>query len=145
MSTTTKYGFEEIDYSTSGWNALLTTNMQKLDDLLQTYLRYPIAAGATDVDEGLPVCIHNSEFKLAKADGVHQPAVGVIKAGESCSPGNNVLAIRAGECDITGASFNPTSGEIWYDASGALTQTEPGSNSQKLGVVVDSNTILVQL
>lgn len=143
MGFSNKYRFEELSYGTVGWNAILEANFDLTEQYLQTYLRYQVASGET-ISSGEFVCIHDEKFKLALANGVRQPAVGItIESGVS---GEYIRAQRCGA--YTNAGWNlAASGEVWLSDSvqGGIRQTAPASNAQVLGCAIAQTKVLVQL
>jgi hypothetical protein len=139
MGITNKYELETVNYGTTGWNALNASSFQTIDDQLHTYLRYPVAAGQT-ISAYDPIRIVDGQWVKAYATDSFLPAQAIaIEAGTS---GEYLRGQRVGPLTNSGWSWAP-SGEVWLTASGELTQTKPGSNTQKVGFALTSTIIMV--
>jgi hypothetical protein len=139
MGITNKYEIDTTNYGTSGWNALLATGMEKVDNYLHTYLRFQVASGES-IDANKGVRVVSGEWKAAKADGVNQPAHAIaIEAGVS---GEYLRAQCMGLMSASGEWNFTGTGEVYLSALGAITQTPP-ANVQIMGYVASPNSILI--
>jgi hypothetical protein len=145
MGITDKYEFDTENYGTTGWNALLATALEKADDVIHTYLRYPVGSGET-ISSFDPVQLFGGAWRKAQADGIKNPAHGIaIEAGTS---GEYLRAQQIGPLshppsgEVPGWSFSG-SGEIYLGPTGLLTQTVPTSNIDLVGYSIDPTTILL--
>ncbi len=140
MSFTSKYSFEKIAYSVTGWNALITNAMQKIDDQIPTRIREQLNE-AVSAYEALYVVPGTSKFGKAQADGTKQPCVGLSTEAGILNATINIH--RDGE--ITNAGWSWTPGDPIYLSAvtaGALTQTEPHMNKQVVAVALSATKIL---
>ena len=142
MTVTSKYQLEETDYGTTGWNGILTSNMQSLDDYLHTYLRYPVA-NTESISAYDAVCVLGGEFYPAasgEVTGYRRLVVGV--AIEEGASGENIRAQRCGP--ITNPLWDFTgSGEVYLGAAeGSITETV---TAHKIGFSITPTSIIVQL
>ena len=135
------YGFDDLSYGVQGWNGILQTNFETVEEYLHTYLRYKVDSGEA-VTEGMPLQLRQSHWIEAKADGTLHPASAI--AVEAGSSGEYVRGRRVGPMKYSGWSFDP-SGEVWLAPTGGVTQTEPGSNVQVLGCAIAETAMIVQL
>jgi len=138
MSVTSKYELELVDYGTTGWNGILSSNTQDIDDYLHTYLRYPVVPSGS-ISTYDPLCVINGEFNPAVSGEAYKGnVVGIaIENGDS---GETIRAQRAGPITNTGWTFSG-SGEIYLDATG-LTQT---LTNHKIGISIAPTVVVVQL
>jgi hypothetical protein len=139
MATTDKYEFDTTNYGTTGWNALLATALEKADDVIHTYLRYPIASGES-ISAYDPVHLTGGQWELAKADGTKQPAYGV--AIESGSSGEYLRAQQIGPLTNPAWSFSG-SGYVYLETDGSYTEVEPALNIDVIGYSITPTTILI--
>lgn len=142
MAITDKYEFEEVAYGTTGWNAILTANVQKMESYLHTYLYYPIASGEV-IAAYDPLAIKNKEFKKARRNTTSsRVACFAIEAGVS---GEYIRGQRIGEMTKSGEWFFNGSGEIYLTNAGDITNYPSGETDKPLGISISSDTILIEL
>ncbi len=118
MSTTPLYELESIDYAVTGWNGIVTANMQKMEAHLHS--RFLVTLGET-VTAGQAIYLNPDDGKaykaLAMADGIKQPALGL-----TVDPGDADEQIRVQRVGlVTGSGF--LVGRMYYlsqDTAGAL-------------------------
>jgi hypothetical protein len=138
--TTDKYDLHTIDYSVQGWDSILATDMEKLDNVIQS--RFLATLGET-VGAKKAIYMHSTgKYNLAQADGIKQPAIGVTL--ESGVLDDVVRAQRTGL--VTDATWTWTVGEKVYlhpTVAGSLTQTKPDQNIQTLGIATSATTIFL--
>ena len=147
MPFTDKYDLEEISYGVSGWNGILTTDLQILDDVIHT--RYESTVGEavaayTTVEIRSDGKVYNSLTTLSGTDYV--PIGIMIEAG---------VLDETKRAQISGLivnnSWSWTPGDRLYThrtVSGTLTDTltVTGTNTQHyIGVAVTSSGILLQI
>jgi hypothetical protein len=139
--TTDIYSLHTIDYSVQGWDSILATDMEKLDDVIHS--RFLATLGeAVGVKKAVYMDSVASKYKLAQADGTKQPAIGVTL--ESGVLDDVVRAQRTGL--VTDATWTWTVGGKVYlhpTVAGSLTQTKPDVNIQTLGIAVSPTTIFL--
>ena len=145
---TDKYGLITVDYGTTGWNGILKTSIQQIDNYLHTYARFRVAATET-IAAYAPVCLQNGQWMLAKEGTNQLPVVGVSIETVSKTSGEWLRAQRVGQITNVGWSWSPDYGEIWVDSSGGLVQDVSGENwrnrQARVGCVHDETSIFVQL
>ena len=138
--TTDKYGLHTIEYSVQGWDSIMNTDMQKLDDVIHTNIK--VTLGET-VQKYKMVGIFKGEtkFKLAKSDTRLLPALGITLSSGNLD--DEILIQRVGKVTNSGWSWNPGY-PIFLSANqaGDLTQIPSGSQ-QVLGIAIKSDTILL--
>lgn len=141
MATTDKYDLEEVPVGTTGWNAILTSNMQKIDDYVHARIMAQIGEAFSQYEAGYVE--KNGKVKKARADRVRMPCIG--------------LAVEAGILDatirfqrvglITNGSWTWTPGKaVWLHPTtrGGLTQTKPAF-AQLVGIAKSATSILLEL
>lgn len=144
MGTTDKYDADRFTVGVTGWQALLDSNVQLWDAMIQTYLRYRVANGEVITAKD-PILLVNREWKQSWDTPGRWPPAAV--ATESKVSGEWLRGRRAGEIENDNWSLTG-SGEVWVGpGSGEVTQTRPGSQEceKKLGVSVSSSAIVIQL
>lgn len=138
--TTDKYDLHTIDYSVQGWDAILTADMEKLDDVIPS--RMLVTLGETVAAYDALYLNADGKWYKAQADGTKQPAFGL--AVESGVLDDVIRLIRIGK--VTNAAWSWTvAGGVYLDPStaGAITQTPPSENIQPIGVATASDTIFL--
>jgi hypothetical protein len=139
---TEKYDLNTIDYSVQGWDSVLATDMEKLDDVIPS--REIVLLGET-VTAYQALCFNavDSKWYKAQANGTLQPAHGL--ALEGGDDDDEVRIHRMGK--ITNAGWDWASlGDPVYldpDTAGELTQTPPESNKQFIGYALSAQSMLV--
>ena len=140
MALTDKYELEEIAYSTTGWNGILTTNQQKVDDALHTYLLI-ILGETVAISESLYLNADGKWYK-ARGDVNRQPAWGLaVDAGVL---NDEIRMQRIGP--FTDASWTWTPGkEVWLHptTAGGLTQTKPVVNAQFMAMALAATILML--
>ena len=135
------YDLHTIDYSVQGWDSILTTDMEKLDDVIQTRL---LATLGETVAAGKAVCLHSDgKYYKVKADHQKQLFRGVtLEAGVL---NDEVRVQRVGLRTDAGWSWSVI-GELVYlspDTAGELTQTVPVTQKQKVGIAVAATKVIL--
>jgi hypothetical protein len=138
---TDKYELEEVAYGTTGWNAIMSANMGKIEANVHSLLYYPVGSGET-ILQGDPVSMKILTFYKARRNTSFSPMVGIaIEDGVS---GEVIRAQRVG------AFSNPDwnlvgSGEVYLTDGGSITSVPSGETDRPVGVSIDPLTILIQL
>ena len=137
---TDKYDLHTIDYSVQGWDSVFTSDIEKLDSVIQT--RLLITLGET-VAAGSAVGIHaDGKYYKIKADYQKQLVRGLtLEAGVL---DDEVRAQRVGL--ITDAGWSWSVGGLIYlspDTLGGLTQVAPLTKKQKVGIAVEATKAIL--
>jgi hypothetical protein len=128
---TDKYDLHTIDYSVQGWDSILTTDMEKLDDVIQTRL---LATLGETVAAGKAVCIHpDGKYYKVKADYQKQLFRGVtLEAG-----------VLNDEVRVQRVGSRTDAGWAW-SAIGELVYLSPdATQKQKVGIAVAATKIIL--
>ena len=144
---TDKYDLHTIDYSVQGWDAIMTTDMEKLDDVIHS--RIVITAGETIAQYDAVYLESDAKYDKALADGAQQPAMGL--ALESAVLDDEIRIQRIGPITnvnwtwATDSADEPIGSKVYLDPStpGALTDVKPGSNSQMIGIILSATSIFI--
>lgn len=138
---TDKYDLHTIDYSVQGWDSILATDMEKLDDIIHT--RVEAIAGETVAQYDAVYLESDGKYDKALADGSQQPAVGL--ALESASLDDEFRVQRIGPITKAGWSWATKGVKVYLDGTtpGALTDVKPGSNVQMMGFVLSATSIFI--
>lgn len=138
---TDKYGFHTIDYSISGWDSILATDMEKLDDVIHS--RIEATAGETIAQYDAVYLEADGKYDKALADGAQQPAMGL--ALESASLDDAFRIQRIGPLTNVGWTWATVGAKVYLDGTtpGALTDVKPGSDIQMIGIVLSATSILI--
>lgn len=130
---TVLYEFEMFDYGTSGWDGILNTNFEKLEEHLHSRVLGYLGEG---VSRGDAVYLKSDgNWYQAQANGTKQPCMGI--AVEQGALGARIRIQKKGP--VTYASWTWTRGSVLYLSTtslGGLTQTRPGSNIQAVGIAM---------
>jgi len=138
--TTPIYDLNEIAYSTQGWDTVLATDLEKLDDVIPT--RSMITLGETV--SAMEALYLNSDGKWYKAlaDGTSQPALGL--ALETGDLDDEIRLQVMGEATISGSTWDI--GLPLYlstTVSGGVTQTKPDANIQLVGYALTASKMIL--
>lgn len=144
---TDKYDLHTIDYSVQGWDAIMTTDMEKLDDVVHS--RIVATAGETIAQYDAVYLEEDGKYYKALADGSQQPAMGL--ALESAVLGDEIRIqrigpiVNAGWTWATDSADAPIGSKVYLDAvtPGALTDIKPGTNAQMVGGILSATSIFV--
>jgi len=138
MSITDKYELETIGYGTTGWNALLTTLIEKIEEFLPTRILGTLTEAGTAYTA---VYQDGSDYSLALADGTQYPAVGLLV--EDGDAEDTVRIHVMGPIENEAWAFTP--GPVYLDGStpGVLTQVKPATYAQFIGFAVSATLLLV--
>lgn len=137
---TDKYDLHTIDYSVQGWDAILTTDMEKLDDVIHS--RVIATAGETIAQYDAVYLEADGKYDKAQADGTQQPALGL--ALESAVLNDVIRIQRLGPITNAGWAWATIGAKIYLDAStpGALTDVKP-ANAQMMGIALSATSIFI--
>ena len=137
---TDKYDLHTIDYSVQGWDAILTTDMEKLDAVIHS--RILTTAGETIAQYDAIYLESDGKYDKAQADGTQQPALGL--ALESAVLDDEIRIQRLGPITNVGWSWATVGAKVYLDAStpGALTDIKP-AKAQMIGVVLSATSIFL--
>ena len=138
---TDKYALHTIDYSVQGWDAIMTTDMEKLDDVIHT--RIKITAGETVAQYDAVYLESDGKYDLALADGSQQPVMGL--ALESAVLDDEILIQRIGPITNAGWAWATVGAKVYLsDADlGELTDVKPAANDQIVGIVLSATSIFI--
>ena len=138
--TTTRYDLHEISYSTQGWDSVLATDMQKLDDVIQS--RITATLGETVSAYDTLYLNANNKFYKAIADGSSQPALGLAVEGGDLD--DEIRLHVMGEITNTSWTWATPGAKLYLSTtvSGAITDVEPGSNIQAVGYSLSATKIM---
>jgi len=146
MSYTDKYELEEIAYGVSGWNGILTTDLQILDDVIQTY----VISTAKETISGSKLVEVRTDgvYKaLTTLSGVDYQPLGF--AIETATSGNPIRIQIIGLYENTGLTL--VAGTRYYtsrNTAGEITSAVvvSGTNSQDyIGIAVSTSGIVLQI
>ena len=137
--TTDKYDLHTMEYSVQGWDAILTSDMEKLDDMITSRMIKTIGETVSQYDA--VYLKSDGKFWKAKADGTAQPALGLMI--ESAVADEEKRIQREGVITNSGWSWTTIGGYVYLSDStfGGLTETAPSTNAQVMGFVLSSTSI----
>jgi hypothetical protein len=141
---TDKYDLHTIYYSVQGWDAIMATDMEKIDAMIPTRILGTLGETIT-VYQALYLKAADSKWYKARADGILQPCHGL--AVEGGIAGGEIRIHRMGEIINTGWAWATIGGPIYLDPStpGALTQTRPSINIQLIGYALSAIKMIVMV
>lgn len=146
MSYTSKYELELVSYGVTGWNAILSSNVQKIDDYMQTYV--VVTAQETIAVSKLVEVRTDGVYKaLTTLSGVDYQPLGF--AIETATSGNSIRVQIIGLYENTGLTL--VAGTRYYtsrDTAGEITSAVvvSGTNSQDyIGIAVSTSGIVLQI
>lgn len=136
---TDKYDLHTIDYSVQGWDSILATDMEKLDEVIHS--RIKITVGETIAQYDVVYLASNGKCSKAQADGVHQPAVGVALV--SAVLDDEIRIQRLGPITNPAWAWATIGVPVYLDPStpGAITDVSPGVHVQRVGLVLSATSI----
>lgn len=142
--TTDKYDLETIAYGTSGWNGILSANMQKMDDHVHSRILVTLGENISQYEALAPSKDGDGKFYKALANITRQPAWGLaVEAGAADA---QVRIQRVGPITNTGWSWTPGKYVYLSDVTpGALTQTPPADARaiQIIGFAISATQIIL--
>ena len=138
--TTTRYDLHTIEYSTQGWDSVMNTDMQKLDDVIQS--RITATLGETVVAYNALYLNADGKFYKALANGSSQPALGLAVEGGDLD--DEIRLHVMGEITNTSWTWATPGAKLYLSTtvSGAITDVEPGSNIQAVGYSLSATKIM---
>lgn len=141
MSTTDKYDWDLTDYGTSGWNGIIKSLTQDLDDKLQTYILGTV--GESVVADDILYLKSDGKYWKAKAAAGMVPARGI--ALEAGSADDEIKIRRIGPYTPASQATLTIGGKVYVDATtaGAWTQTKPDAFAQAVGMALSATVIFV--
>ena len=139
--STSKFDLHTIDYSVQGWDAIMTTDMEKLDDVIHT--RIIATAGETIAQYDAVYLESDGKYDKALADGSQQPAYGL--ALESAVLDDEIRIQRIGPITNAGWTWATIGSKVYLDPStpGALTDVKPGADIQMVGTILSATSIFI--
>lgn len=136
--TTDKYDLESIAYGTSGWNGILSANLEKIDDHMHSRLMATIGENVSQYEALAPNKDGDGKFYKALANITRQPAWGLAAEGGSADA--QIRLQRIGP--VTNDAWSWTPGKYVYLSDvtpGGLTQNPP-SDERKRQIMGFANT-----
>ncbi len=142
--TTTNFGLHTVDYGVTGWDTIMTTDMEILDAQVPTRITGTLGE-TVSAYQAVYFKASDSKWYKAKADGFLQGTIAIaIEAGVL----NDVIRLhRMGKITNAGWSWSSLGDPIYLDPStaGSLTQTQPPINAQIVGYAIAATIILVHI
>ena len=138
---TDKYDLHTIDYSVQGWDAIMTTDMEKLDDIIQTRTLITLES-ATEAYKVLGLTSTGTfEKKISITGNTNDIFCISIEAGTAAEI---IRGQMTGLITNAGWSWNINNDIYLSDTvSGTLTQSAPAIDPQRIGVAVNTTTMLI--
>ena len=138
---TDKYDLHTIDYSVQGWDSILATDMERLDDVIHSHIE--ATAGEAIAQYDAVYLESDGKYDKALADGSQQPAMGL--ALESASLDDAFRLQRIGPLTNAGWTWVTVGARVYLDGTtpGALTDVKPGSDVQMIGIVLSTTSIFI--
>jgi len=140
--TNDKYDLHDIEYSVQGWDAILATDMQAINDNLTARI-LGILGETVLAYKALYLKPSDHVWWKAQADGVKQPCLGIAVEGGIVT--NEIRIHRMGEITNAAWTWAILGGPIYLDAStaGEMTQTKPAvPNPQIVGYAISATKML---
>ena len=141
MSFSDKYDLEFLDYGQSGWEGIFTTDMEILDDVVQTRA---IVTLESDVEAymALGLTASGTYEKIISVSGTTDDMICI-----SIESGTAGETIRG---QLTGFIENPLwswtiAGDVYLSdtVSGSLTQTPPAVDPQRIGIADSATSLFI--
>jgi hypothetical protein len=130
---------EKPPYSVKELHAILDANSREPDYYENTQL---VGILVETVPAYKAVCMkRDGKFGAAKADGIHQPVLGVSL--ETGYAGDSVRIQRIGPVACPSWNWSPIGGFVYLDPSvpGNMTANRPPEYEEVLGIVLSSQTV----
>lgn len=140
MAFSDLYDFDEVSVGLAGWNAILQTNMEKVETWMFTIENGVLGE---NVSQYQAVKLTSTTYYKAQANvlGVPNPAVGL--AYETGTTGNTIRIQMKGAITNSGWAWTP--GQRVYlstSSAGALTQSEPAAGyRQVVGIAISATKL----
>lgn len=140
--TTEKYDLHTTDYSVQGWDAIMATDMEKLDDMIPTRIIGTLGEMVVAY-ETLYLSLFDNKWYKALANGVEQPCLGLAVEGGVLN--GEIRIHRMGEIENLAWSWG--GGPIYLSdlVAGGLTESTPASNAQLIGYGLSATKMLVMI
>ena len=142
--TTEKYDLHTIDYSVQGWDAIMATDMEKIDAVIPTRIIGMLGETVT-AHQPLYLKAVDSKWYKAQADGAKQPCQGLaVEDGDL----NDAIRIhRMGEVVNAAWAWASIGAPIYLDpaTAGILTQVKPGANAQIVGYALAATKVVIMI
>lgn len=138
---TDKYDLHTIDYSVQGWDTIMSTDMEKLDDVIHTNLLATLGETVA-AKKAVYLPVGGTKVMKARGDNFRQPSLGLTL--ESGVLDDEVRIQRVGPITDTGWSW-ATGTPVYLDpnTAGELTQTPPASNKQFMGIPISATVLIL--
>lgn len=138
---TDKYDLHTIDYSVQGWDSILATDMEKLDEVIHS--RILATAGEAIALYDAVYLESDGKYDKALADGSQQPAIGL--ALESAVLDDEIRIQRLGPITNVAWAWATVGAMVYLDAStpGAVTDVCPELCCQRIGIVLSATSIFI--
>lgn len=141
--STSKYDLHQIDYSCQGWDTIFSTDIGILDDEINTRILATLGETVGIYDA---LYLHtDGKYYKAKSDGTKQPALGLVL--ETGVADDEIRIQRIGSITDAGWGWSTVGAPVFLDAStaGALTETQPSTNAQFIGIVLSATSIFLMI
>ena len=135
-----KYEFEELSYGVAGWNGILQTNMEKIEDNVHSILLGTLGETISAYD--VLYVEYDGKYYQALSNKSKQPAIGI--ALESGDADDEIKIQRIGA--ITNAGWSLLAGRPVYLSDlvlGGIVQVPPLVGTQFLGMALTTTSILL--
>lgn len=141
---TDKYDLHTIDYSVEGWDAILATDMEKIDAMIPTRIIVTLGETVTPY-QALYLKVADSKWYKAQADGAKQPCFGLAVEGGVLN--GQIRIHRMGEITNAGWAWTDIGKPIYLSptTAGALTQTKPAANIQVIGYALTATKMVTTI
>jgi hypothetical protein len=139
-----KYDLHDVLYGVQGWDTVMATDMQIINDQLPTRI---LGTLGETVMAYQPLYLKPDESKWykAQANGVKQPAQGITVEGGDLN--DEIRIHRMGEIINTSWAWAAIGLPIYLDpdTAGELTQTPPITERQLMGYALSATKMLVTI
>jgi len=140
--TTDKYDLHTADYSVQGWDTIMSTDMEQLDDVIQSRID---GTGGEAIDQYEAVYYKSDgKYWLAQANGTLQPCRGLAVEGAAADASFRIQ--RIGVITNVAWSWATIGANVYLDTAtpGAITDVKPTSdNRQIIGFVLSATSIFI--
>ncbi|MBW2044786.1 MAG: hypothetical protein JRI96_07845 [Deltaproteobacteria bacterium] len=137
-----KYDLDDIPVGTTGWNAILTSNFQKITALIETYQEVTYGETISAYEVVYLDSSASGKAKLAQADGSREPPFGIAIDPGVLDDANKRVQV-SGFIENDSWSWTPGA-KIWLSDStpGAMTETKP-SRAVAIGIALSATKLLI--
>jgi len=138
-----KYNLTAIPVGTSGWNAIMTTNLEYLEDYISDIIMLD-ADNALDAYDAVYVASNGDVDITTATSGIASPVIGVSL--EDADADENIRIMTRGIATNGGWSFTTGQKVYWSTTvSGGLTTTAPTNDYERqvIGVALSSTSMFV--